>query len=140
MLENLASYFEPTHEFYLNSISYERNKEGILQDVKDLVCVENVGVTLKDDTLTVILQRTLKFNPSNIIELTVSFGADLIFLKSKKGEVDWEKLNLAEEFRDNGDFVLANLAARISLLIGEITASFGQVPLMTPPQQFNKLN
>ena len=140
MLKDLASYFEPTHEFYLNSISYERKSDEFSQEPRELTCVENIGVTLNEDVITVILKRTLKFDPSGIFELVVSFGANLRFVKEKKDEVEWEKINIAEEFRDNGDFVLANLAARTSLLIGEITASYGQNPLMTPPTQFNKLN
>ena len=42
-------------------------------------------------------------------------------------------MNLAEEFRKNGQFVLGNLMNRISLLIAEITSSFGQAPIILPP-------
>ena len=53
--------------------------------------------------------------------------------KERKEEYDWDKINLAEEFRENGEFVLGNLMSRISLLIAEITSSFGQIPLILPP-------
>ena len=40
---------------------------------------------------------------------------------------------MAEEFRENGDFVINELMSRITLMIAQITASFGQVPLILPP-------
>ena len=39
----------------------------------------------------------------------------------------------AKEFEKHGDFVLENLMNRISLLISEITSSFGQSPIVLPP-------
>ena len=56
----------------------------------------------------------------------LSYGAILKIKKERKEEYDWDKINLAEEFRENGEFVLGNLMSRISLLIAEITSSFGQ--------------
>ena len=41
-------------------------------------------------------------------------------------------INLADEFRKNGDFVTIQLMSRITLLIAEITSSFGQQPLILP--------
>lgn len=63
--------------------------------------------------------------------LSVSFGAELKF-NNRKSEQDWMKINLAEEFMQNGDFVTTQLMSRISLLIGQITSSFGQQPLILP--------
>ena len=40
---------------------------------------------------------------------------------------------MAEEFRDNGKFVTDNLMSRISLMIAQITSSYGQSPLILPP-------
>lgn len=38
-----------------------------------------------------------------------------------------------DEVRNNGEFVTNNLMARISLLIAQITTSFGQSPIILPP-------
>ena len=73
----------------------------------------------------------MAFDPEKIFALSVSFGMDLKF-NERKGEHDWQNVNLAEEFRENGDFVTAQLMSRISLLIGQITSSFGQQPLILP--------
>ena len=50
----------------------------------------------------------------------------------RKSEYEWSEINLAEEFGENGDFVITQLMSRISLLIGQITSSFGQPPLILP--------
>ena len=74
----------------------------------------------------------MKFDPEEIFELSVSFSAILKLNGEKKDDYDWTKINLAEEFRENGQFVLGNLVNRISLLIAEITSSFGQTPIILP--------
>lgn len=86
------------------------------------------------------VNRVLKFDPEEIFELSVSYGAILKFKHEKKEDYDWNNINLAEEFRENGQFVLANLMNRISLLIAEITSSFGQTPLVLPPSVAPKNN
>ena len=53
-------------------------------------------------------------------------------------EYDWFDVNLAEEFRENGDFITIHLMNRITLLIGEITSSFGQQPFILPPNLAKK--
>lgn len=64
--------------------------------------------------------------------LSVAFGADLKFDPQKVNDYNWHEINLAEEFRDNGKFVTDNLMSRITLLIAQITSSFGQPPIVLP--------
>lgn len=68
-----------------------------------------------------------------MFELSVSFGAVLDFDEKRKSEYDWRNINMADEIKENGEFVLSNLFSRISLLIGQITGSFGQQPLILAP-------
>ena len=75
----------------------------------------------------------MKFDPDELFELSISFGAILKFDPEKKDEYDWHKVNMAEEFRENGEFVLSNLMNRIALLVAQITSSYGQMPLVLPP-------
>ena len=77
--------------------------------------------------------RSLSFEQNELFELTVSFGAILKFEPTRKNEYNWHEINMAEEFRKNGEFVTNNLMARISLLIAQITSSFGQPPFILPP-------
>ena len=88
-------------------------------------CIDNIEVQVNEDKVRLTVKRVLKFKPEEIFELSVSYGAILKIKAEKRGDYDWENINLAEEFRENGQFVLGNLMNRISLLIAEITSSFG---------------
>lgn len=133
MISNLSEYFLSEQEFYLNKINYNRLEKGDEQVEYDLNYKDSIEVKLKDDGVELVVERLLKFNPEEIFELSVSFGAVLKFDLSKQGEYQWEEVDLAEEFRENGGFVMVNLMNRISLVVAEITASFGQQPIILPP-------
>ena len=134
MIENLAEYFESEYEYYLDKISYERiERDGGLEE-HSLTCTDNIEAELCDGTVTITVMRTLLFEPKGLFGLSVAFGAILRFNEEKQAEYDWQSINLAEEFRMNGQFVLANLMGRISLMISQITSSYGQTPLILPPQ------
>lgn len=132
MIQNLEKYFLPEQVFYLNSINYKLMQITSTENI--LNCIDNLSVEVNDaEGVKVILTRSLEFNPEGIFELNVSFGANLKFNEETKNEINWHEINLAEEFRVSGNFVIQNLLNRISLLIAEITASFGQSPIILPP-------
>lgn len=134
MIKNLSEYFLPEQQFYLHKVTYDRIVENVDDEASSLNCTDNISVEFNDcDMLKIIVTRNLFFEPDMLFDLSVSFGADIKFDPQKKGEYEWESINLAEEFRDNGDFVTTNLMNRISLLISQITSSFGQMPLVLPP-------
>ena len=95
-------------------------------------CIDNIEAAVNENIVKLTITRALKFDPEEIFELSLSYGAILKIKKERKEEYDWDKINLAEEFRENGEFVLGNLMSRISLLIAEITSSFGHIPLILP--------
>lgn len=133
MICNLQEYFKPEQEIFLDTINYRRieNSGNELEQEVALLCQDNVRASVNDEGVCIIVTRSLVFEPEKIFVLSVSFGAELKF-NNRKSEQDWMKINLAEEFRQNGDFVTTQLMSRISLLIGQITSSFGQQPLILP--------
>lgn len=137
MIKNLSEYFLPEQEFYLHKINYDRitsGEAGIRKSEIALNCADNIVVDVNDlDEVKLVVTRSLYFEPEEMFRLSVAFGAELKINPHKKNDYNWHELNLAEEFRDNGEFVMANLMSRISLLIAQITSSFGQQPLMLPP-------
>ena len=126
MIRNLSEYFKPELEIFLDTVSYKRieNLNNKCEQELSLLCQDNLKVMTNEDGVRIIVTRTLMFEPEELFALNVSFGADLKF-NERKAEHEWTKINLAEEFGENGDFVTAQLMSRISLLIGQITASFG---------------
>lgn len=140
MISNLADCFESEQEFYLDKVSYNRIDKREQTKEYSLNCVDNIEVAVNGEIVKLTVKRVLKFEPEEIFELSVSYGAILKIKEEKKSQYDWKKINLAEEFRENGQFVLGNLMNRISLLIAEITSSFGQPPIVLPPAIASKDN
>jgi hypothetical protein len=136
MVKNLESYFLNEQEYYLEEIQYERieNDEAGNNVDCSLNCLDSINAVVNsNETVRLTVTRTLEFEPENIFRLKVAFGALLTFDPDKVMEYDWHNINMAEEFRENGEFVLNNLISRISLQIAQITSSFGQMPLILPP-------
>ena len=133
MIRNLSEYFKPELEIFLDTVSYKKieNLNNKCEQELSLLCQDNLKVMTNEDGVRIIVTRTLMFEPEELFALNVSFGADLKF-NERKAEHEWTEINLAEEFGEHGDFVTAQLMSRISLLIGQITASFGQQPLILP--------
>lgn len=134
MISNLAEYFENEQEFYLDKVLYNRIDKKLQEEEHSLNCFDNIEVKVSGDVVKVTVMRSLKFEPEEIFELSVSYGAILKIKKEKEMDYNWNQIDLAEEFRMNGQFVLGNLMNRMSLLIAEITSSFGQVPLILTPR------
>ena len=96
-------------------------------------CTDSITVDANENVARISVKRTLNFEPEGMFKLSVTYGAILRFNEKKKYEHNWRNINLAKEFEKHGDFVLGNLMNRISLLISEITSSFGQSPIVLPP-------
>ena len=133
MIKNLSEYFKPELEIFLDTVSYKRieNLDNKTEQELLLLRQDNLKALTQEDGIRIIVTRTLTFDPETLFVLNVSFGADLKF-NERKSEYEWSEINLAEEFGENGDFVITQLMSRISLLIGQITSSFGQPPLILP--------
>ena len=133
MIKNLEEYFEETQEFYLDKVTYNRIETINPMQSYRINCTDKIDVVLQEQQVKITVERTLTLEPKEMFDLSVSYGAVLRFNENKKDEHNWESLNLADEFQKNGEFVLGNLMSRMSLLIAEITASFGQTPIILPP-------
>lgn len=134
MIENLSEYFLPEHEFYLQNISYNRIENTVDVDEHSLNCFDSIKADVEgSEGVRITVTRTLKFEPDELFDLSIAFGAVLKFEPKKRDEYNWNEINVAEEFRKNGEFVTSNLMGRISLLTAQITSSFGQTPLVLSP-------
>ncbi|MBR6307909.1 MAG: hypothetical protein IKR39_04820 [Lachnospiraceae bacterium] len=133
MIANLQEYFRTEIGIFLDAVNYKRIEESNTDNNQQIaiLCQDNVNASLSDEGVRILITRSVTFDPENIFTMSVSFGADLRF-NDRKSEHDWKNINLAEEFMENGDFVTSQLISRISLIIGEITSSFGQQPLILP--------
>lgn len=134
MVKNLSEYFLQEQEFYLHKITYDRIDSIISEKEICLNCTDNINAEINEkNEVRIIVTRSLTFEPEKMFRLSVAFGADLRFDPRKINEYNWREMDLADEFRENGDFVTSNLMSRITLLIAQITSSFGQPPLVLTP-------
>lgn len=136
MIKNLSDFFAAKQEFFLDSVCYKRIDKREQREKYTLSCTDQIKAELTEDKSGVKLtvERVLVFEPEEIFSLSVVFGAKLKFNEKLRDEYDWETIDLEDEFVKNGRFVLGNLMSRISLLIGQITSSVGQTPLVLPPR------
>lgn len=133
-MENLSSYFMKEQEYYLDSISYERIDQIIGTTEVQMLCTDTVEAKeIEGEKVIINVTRKVSFSPEILFDLSISYGAILKFNDNKR-DVDWTSIDLSGEFKENGSFVTDNLFRRISLLVGEITSSFGQPPIIIPPQ------
>lgn len=132
----LTKYFLPQCKFFLNNISYRMIESTKESEIYKLKVTDNVETGLHEngEDVRILFSRSLNFEPRGVFELTVSFGCYLKFNMEKKDEIDWETIELAKEFSENGSFVMDNLVSRAALQIAQITASYGSAPIVTPPK------
>lgn len=133
-MNNLSEFFCNEQEYYLDFVSYTRIDQITSEPELELKCTDTIKAKICDDRVVITVTRELNFNPEALFKLAVSYGVILRFIPEKKNEVDWNNIDLAKEFQENGMFATGNLFNRISLLVGEITSSFGQSPIIVPPQ------
>lgn len=132
----LIEYFNPQHEYYLDNIEYKRIEIIPNQQNLSLSCTDNIRASAEQNGVKLVVTRSLQFDPNGIFELVVSFGALLSF-NDLGNNVDWASVNLSDEFATQGEFVTSNLLNRMSLLIGQITSSYGQQPIILPGVMIN---
>lgn len=139
MINNLEDYFEEEQDIFLDKVEYSRIEDKPQADTDEitLVCQDSINIAIEDNDVTIIIKRTVKFDPAMIFNIVVAFGANLKF-NEKKNEIDWNEIDLTEEFRINGRFITTQLMSRISLLVSQITSSYGQQPLVLPPNLASK--
>lgn len=130
---DFKKYFELEHQFFLEDIRFNRIPDNGMDQEIQLNCLDTVDTQLQHDRkLKLTFNRCLNFEPNNLFNLSVTFGAILTF----NPEIDIDNLkdiNFSQEIIISENTVLGNLVSRSSLLISQITASFGQQPIITPP-------
>ena len=131
MFTNLSKYFLPEYEFYLDEVKY--NRLPLLDESVNLICQDTINASVVDNGVKLLVVRHLYANKGQLFDLSVSFGAQLTFDGKMAADIKWNEIDLAKEFKENGGFVLSNLLSRISMLVAQITSSFGQIPLVLPP-------
>ena len=94
---------------------------------RDTVVAQLIG----ERGVKIIFNRRLAFEPEALFTLSVSFGVFLRFDPSRMGEVNWQEVNIVNEFTKANPAIMSELNARTTLLVSQITSSAGGVPIVT---------
>lgn len=128
-------YFKDEYQFSLKDVTYSKieNEEPIECEIK---ISDTINTEVSDNLLNITFTRDVYFNPVSMFKLKVVFDIVLNLkeeIKEKAANINWTQTLL-----DNPNIYLGNVVSRASHLIAEITASFGQQPLITPPNPILK--
>lgn len=127
-------YFLKDCQIFLSHVDYDFLSPPVQGENKLLIKDSVNSYNLDDDKVKIEIARSLDFGTGKLFSLTVVFGVMLTKNPFSKNEIDWSTINVADEFKHSKIPLLGNITSRISLLIAEITSSYGQVPIVTPPQ------
>lgn len=127
-------YFLKDCQIFLSHVDYDFLSPPVQGENKLLIKDSVSSYDLDDDKVKIEIARSLDFGTGKLFSLTVVFGVMLTKNPFSKNEINWSTINVADEFKHSKIPLLGNITSRISLLIAEITSSYGQVPIVTPPQ------
>lgn len=135
MINDLWGCFTDKVEFFLKEIQYNkienRDEAGVVEC--ELDCMDDMEVQIIDNKVQLTITRLIRFKPESIFSMKISFSALLTIHSEMVNKYNWDSINLLEEFKDNGGYVLDDLMNRISLQIAQITSAAGQMPLIISP-------
>jgi hypothetical protein len=127
-------YFLKEYQFHLKEVKYEMLKEASPGEQYELICEDYINTEiLQEKKLYIVFLRQVKFKPNALYNLSVSFGAVFTFKDEAKNDLDLHSINWGDEVVDNWMKFLSNITSRASMLISQITSSYGQSPVVTPP-------
>lgn len=129
-------YFLKECQIFLSHIDYDVLTLG--NGGGKINVTDNIQAYPKDDShVKIEISRSLSFPNNELFAVTVIFGVLLTKNPLSKDEVDWSTIDVCEEFKRSKVPLINGIASRISMLLAQITSSFGQNPVVTPPQMMN---
>lgn len=131
---DLNQYIEPKQQTFLNNVEYRLLQLVSGASGSKMKITDKLDATFLDSKhIRLILSRKICFEPAGLFEMEVSFGTIVTLKDDAYFLVDWQTYDVAEEVINNSKNLINPLAARISMVIAQITSSYGQVPIVTPP-------
>lgn len=127
-------YFTGDCSIALENVSYKKlddlNEDVTLSVNDDLNIKENVNGY---NFIEIIITRNLSFAPKSLVDITVTFSVYLELNEkyAKNNVIDYKALKNYLLFKENT--LTSIVMSRISLLISQLTSSYGERPIITPP-------
>lgn len=127
---NFKEYFTDEYQYSLKSIVYETIESKEMFDTIELNCSDEINSISVENGIELAFSRKVFFIPKCMYELTVTYSVKLFYVDNTK-EINHEEL--LDILKNEENVYLSNIISRASLLISNITSSYGQNPVVTPP-------
>ncbi len=122
--------FLPDRQVFLKEIKFIRKDTELNNSEVKVGMVDTIAVSTTEKSLDVEFKRQIKFDPVELFDLSVSY---VIRHRLKEQEkMDWNIIDVEKLVNENKEKFLGDFMDSVSLLISQITASFGGRPLITP--------
>lgn len=124
-------YLKEEYQFILKQVVFQTVEEHDETEEFEINISDDVSVEVIDNEISVDYWRNVYFEPKGIFDIKVNFGLRIPFkedIKPEGGTIDW-----AKELEEKENPYMRNIITRASNIISNLTSSFGQQPLITPP-------
>ena len=125
-------YFNDEYQFALKNAVYLWIENVAPGTDLELNISDTVNASLQGKHLEVVFQRKTFFIPEALYSIDISFSFMLTFRNDALAE-EAKSVNWSEALVENENPYLRNVISRASYLIATLTSSYGQQPLVTPP-------
>lgn len=131
---NILEFLNGRQSLFLKSINYQINETFEQKEAIEVQVFDDLDSKFVEEKkiIEIVVKRKVQFVPIEPYALEVVMGSNLFLKEDKLQEFKQANLNLNEELVKQSK-ILSVLTSRISLLISQITASYGGKPMITPP-------
>ncbi|MDE6597609.1 MAG: hypothetical protein K2K60_03110 [Clostridia bacterium] len=130
---DILNYIDKRQSSFLKSVNYRIGDAGKRKKEAKLEYTDKIEVNLNEKkSIEVIFTRELHFVPDSSFKISVSMGSLLYFNEKEIDNLELDKIDIVEEIK-NCPPIINKLISRTSLLISQLTSSFGSHPVITPP-------
>lgn len=129
---DFKKYFNDEYQFALINAVYSQLDNRLQGAELELNIEDSINANVRENHMEVTFRRKVFFEPEALYSIDVTFAFMLTFrdgnLATEAQNIDWGK-----ELIENDNPYLGNVVSRASFLIATLTSSYGQQPLVTPP-------
>lgn len=127
-------YFTGSFSIALENVVYNK-LDGIEGEVSlridDVLEIKENKTNVEN--ITAIITRSFSFEPKSLVEVSVSFEVVLELNDKYKNSDKLDLSLIRKELISEDSVIMSIIMSRISLLISQLTSSYGERPIVTPP-------
>lgn len=127
-------YFTGSFSIALESVVYNKLDEiegEVSLRIDDVLEIKENKTNVEN--ITAIITRSFSFEPKSLVEVSVSFEVVLELNDKYKNSDKLDLSLIRKELISEDSVIMSIIMSRISLLISQLTSSYGERPIVTPP-------